>query len=103
MEDKTFKQKSKWRKKLLTEIMEADAKDGLYKQQTAVEFLFEQLWETPKDKLNWYAILKKAKAMEKEQIMSAFISGDLFSADYFDGTNNEGENYYNETYQSRKD
>jgi hypothetical protein len=36
-------------------------------QQTAVEYLFEQLWETPKDKLTWHTILKKAKEMEKEQ------------------------------------
>ena len=36
-------------------------------QQTAVEYLFEQLWETPKDKFTWNAILEKAKEMEKEQ------------------------------------
>jgi uncharacterized protein (UPF0248 family) len=36
-------------------------------QQTAVEWLFEQLWNTPKDKLNWYAILQQAKEMEKQQ------------------------------------
>jgi len=34
-------------------------------QQTAVEYLFEQLWETPKDKFTWHTILKKAKEMEK--------------------------------------
>ena len=33
------------------------------KKQTAVEWLFQQLWETPKDKLTWYSILKEAKAM----------------------------------------
>ena len=36
-------------------------------QQTAVEWLFEQLWNTPKDKLNWYAILQQAKEIEKQQ------------------------------------
>jgi hypothetical protein len=36
-------------------------------QQTAVEYLFEQLWEAPKDKLTWHTILKKAKEMDKEQ------------------------------------
>jgi hypothetical protein len=36
-------------------------------QQTALEYLFEQLWETPKDKFTWNAILEKAKEMEKEQ------------------------------------
>ena len=36
-------------------------------QQTALEYLFEQLWETPKDNFTWNAILEKAKEMEKEQ------------------------------------
>ena len=36
-------------------------------KQTATEWLFKQLWDEPKDKLIWYAILKKAKEMEKEQ------------------------------------
>ena len=36
-------------------------------KETAVEWLFHQLWEEPKDKFTWYAILKKAKEMEKEQ------------------------------------
>jgi len=34
---------------------------------TAVEWLFKALWEEPKDKMVWYAILDKAKEMEKEQ------------------------------------
>jgi len=36
-------------------------------KQTAVEWLFEKLWNTGKDKFTWYAILKQAKEMEKEQ------------------------------------
>ena len=35
--------------------------------KTAVEWLFEKLWETPKDKLTWHSILEQAKQMEKEQ------------------------------------
>ena len=43
-------------------------------KQTAVEWLFEKLWETPKDKLTWYSILEKAKQMEnKQSIFSPFI------------------------------
>jgi hypothetical protein len=71
------------------------------KQQTAVEWLIEQLKKN--ENIRWRGapvseLTEQAKAMEKEQIMSAFISGDLFSADYFDGINNEGENYYNQNY-----
>ena len=36
-------------------------------KMTAIEWLFKQLWEEPKDKMVWYAILDKAKEMEKEQ------------------------------------
>lgn len=69
-------------------------------EQTAVEWLFEKLWETPKDKFNWYSILEQAKQMEKEQIMTAFTQGDIFGADFFDGVNITAENYYNETFKS---
>jgi len=40
-------------------------------QQTAVEWLFQQLWDEPKDKFTWYAIREKAIQMEKEQIENA--------------------------------
>jgi hypothetical protein len=63
-------------------------------KQTAVEWLFEQLWDTPKDKLTWHTILKKAKEME-EQRMFEFWNGGI------DCT--EGgvcfDRYYNETYK----
>jgi hypothetical protein len=38
-------------------------------KQTAVEWLFNQLWNTPKDKLTWFSLLEQAKEMEKEQII----------------------------------
>jgi hypothetical protein len=60
-------------------------------KQTATQWLFEQLWETPKDKLNWYAILYQAKEMEKEQMIGTFNEGAL------DGLQ-LGEQYYNETF-----
>ena len=59
-------------------------------KQTAVEYLFEQLWETPKDKFNWYSILEKVKEMEKEQIIDAI---DYCRERYIDS-----ENYYNQKY-----
>jgi hypothetical protein len=36
-------------------------------KQTAVDWLFQQLWEAPKDKLTWHSILEKAKQMENKQ------------------------------------
>jgi hypothetical protein len=36
-------------------------------KQTATQWLFEKLWETPKDKLTWHSILEQAKEIEKEE------------------------------------
>ena len=35
-------------------------------KQTSAEWLFQQLWEAPKDKLTWHSILEKAKQMENK-------------------------------------
>ena len=61
-------------------------------KQTAVELMFDQLWETPKDKLAWHSILIKAKEMEKEQIEDAYWEG-IFNGEFLDG-----QGYYKETY-----
>jgi hypothetical protein len=34
---------------------------------TATQWLFDKLWDTPKDKFTWYAILKEAEEMEEKQ------------------------------------
>ena len=44
-------------------------------KQTAIEWLFKQLWEEPKDKLTWWAIFDEAMAIEKHQIIDAYNSG----------------------------
>jgi hypothetical protein len=65
---------------------------------TAVEWLFDKLWETPKDKLTWNAILEQAKEMEKEQIIEAVV--------WFDDTDRkpsqiekQAQKYYIATYE----
>jgi hypothetical protein len=69
-------------------------------KQTAVEYVFEKLWETPKDKLTWNAIFKVAKQMEQYQIEEAFDDGELQMYEF--QINNEprinAEQYYLETY-----
>ena len=44
-------------------------------KQTAVDWVFEQLWEKSKDKFEWNSILKQAKEYEKKQIKHAFEIG----------------------------
>jgi hypothetical protein len=89
----------KEQKKLLIEIMESDAKDGLYKQQTSVEWLFIQLYEKFEmkgDGKEMNAILKQAKAMEADKIVTAYetgwVNGDLKKAPRF------GSDYYEQTF-----
>jgi hypothetical protein len=69
-------------------------------EQTAVEWLFEKLWETPKDKFTWYSILEKAKQMEKERIETAYNKGTVHGIDYPESKLPlTGEQYYNDTFE----
>ena len=63
--------------------------------QTSVEWLFQQLWETPKDKFTWHSILEQAKQMENEQIIDAYDKGE-----FNQGWNENAEQYYNQTFKS---
>jgi len=65
---------------------------GSNNSQTSTEWLFQKLWDTPKDKFTWYAILEQAKEMEKQQIIDA--------AERWKGTD-FAEKYYAETYGSK--
>ena len=62
--------------------------------KTAVDWLFKALWEEPKDKMTWYAILDKAKEMEKEQIINAYLFGERA----YNFNRQDAQYYYNETY-----
>ena len=94
-------------KKLLTEIMEADAKDGLYhtgdtnKMVTTVEWFHEKVKETysKENRLPLAYILnliKQAKAMEEQQII------DVYSDAYKNGRKDNGIHgieYYNQMFK----
>ena len=68
-------------------------------KQTATDWLFQQLWETPKDKFTWHGILKEAKRKEKLQIEDAFIKGEEnIDINGCYENPNLSEQYYNETY-----
>jgi hypothetical protein len=68
-------------------------------KQTAVDWLFNRLWEIPKDKLIWYSLLKEAKQREKMQIERANLHG--ASATILHKF--ELEKYYKETYEKDGD
>ena len=63
--------------------------------ETATQWLFDKLWDEPKDKLTWYAILAAAKEMEKEQMIK-------FTNDYLDDDADlTAEQYYNKTFKNK--
>jgi hypothetical protein len=68
-------------------------------KQTSVEQLFHKLWDTPKDKFTWYAILEEHMEMHKSEIIWAH-------GIKMKGVNNlqcvSGEQYYNERYGDDK-
>ena len=78
------------------------------KKQTAVEFLVKQLtYKTisgiyPMDGTDDVTdIVNKAKEMEKEQIMDAYIDGSLTGCGCYDYMEKkDAEQYYNETFKS---
>jgi hypothetical protein len=69
------------------------------KKQTSVDFLFEKLWDTPKDKFEWNAILEKARTRHHLEILSAFVTGELDASDYNDGVNDAEQVYYNASFK----
>jgi hypothetical protein len=65
-------------------------------KETAVDYLFEKLWQMPKDKFVWQHYLKNAKEMEEGQIAVAYSTGTL------DGVSQNftnGYSYYEKTYK----
>jgi hypothetical protein len=65
--------------------------------KTATEWLFDKLWDEPKDKLTWYAILQQAMGMESEQIIDAYIEASENPALILD----DAEQYYNKTFKNK--
>ena len=40
----------------------------LSNNMTSIDYLFNELWEAPKDKFTWHSILNKAKEMHKQEM-----------------------------------
>ena len=66
--------------------------------QTAVEWLFQRLWEEQKDKMTWHSIFNEAKEMEKEQIKNAYGQGVADEAGEILDSTKDAEEYYNKNY-----
>jgi hypothetical protein len=64
--------------------------------QTSIEWLFKKLWDEPKDKFIWYALLEQAKEMHKQEIIDA--ANTLLYHSTGPG-NTAAEQYYQETFK----
>jgi len=69
------------------------------KKQTAVDWLVDQLENNPIVIKDWVDVLKRTKAMEKEQIVKAYREGRTDEQSGIDKYfNRSSEQYYNQTY-----
>jgi hypothetical protein len=68
--------------------------------KTPVEKLFELLWDTPKDKLTWYAIRNQMVKEEMAEIIEAFHEG--MRCQGWDPNRGIAEEYYNETFNTKE-
>jgi len=62
---------------------------------SSIEYLFNELWNTPKDKFEWCFILNKAKEMHKQEIIDTYLLDELDSGKKY------AEQYYQETFVSK--
>jgi len=67
---------------------------------TSIEFLFNELWETSKDKFEWNSILEKAKEMHKKEIEQSFIDGRFSGCGCYNYMKeSEPEKYYKQIFK----
>jgi hypothetical protein len=71
--------------------------------KTPVEELFELLWDTPKDKLAWYAIRNRMVKKEMAVIIEAFWEGqNCLSCQRFDDNRGIAEEYYSLRFNTKE-
>ena len=65
-----------------------------HKKQTSVDNLFEILWECPRDKWEWNAVLKEIREIHKQEIEEAYVDGQTISNAY-----SGASDYYTNTFE----
>lgn len=66
-------------------------------KQSSVQWLFQKLWDTPKDKLEWQSIFLMAHQMHQEEIQNSYDHHRCI------GNFENGEQYYKETFKDDKE
>jgi hypothetical protein len=65
---------------------------------TSNEFLFEKLWEEPKDKFTWHSILEQAKEMHRQEIIDCYNTSYIMRGNPY----STADKYYQETFKQPK-
>jgi hypothetical protein len=65
-------------------------------KQSSVQWLFQKLWDTPKDKFEWQSIFLMAHQMHQEEVALAFNIGE--HEGFIQKNARNGTEYYNETF-----
>lgn len=72
------------------------------KKQSSVEWLFVELFNTPKDKFEWQSIFEQAKEMHRKEIIESYLRGCLYmnlhKNDYSIFPGETSEQYYKQTF-----
>jgi len=61
---------------------------------TSIDYLFNELWEAPKDKLTWHSILNKAKEMHKQEIETLYTEEQVREAINLARVKNDRYNFH---------
>lgn len=69
------------------------------KKQTSVDVLFERLWDTPKDKWEWNAVLKEVREMHKQEMKDAALNDVTKNAGLRKLFEKQFEEYYTNTFE----
>lgn len=67
------------------------------KEEPATDWLFNQLWEIPKDRLEWNKLREQAKIKFQKQVTNACYEG---MQSGFDANYGRAEMYYKEKYEN---
>ena len=67
-------------------------------EQSSVQWLFQQLWDTPKDKFEWQSIFLMAHQMHQEEMFEYIKQKYCIGQMSLEFHTLEFEQYYNETF-----
>ena len=69
------------------------------KKQTSVDIFFEILWECPRDKFEWNAVLKEMKELHKQEMKNLYLAHVTKAPRLREIFEKQFEEYYTNTFE----